>query len=119
MFVRKLYYDATTGAVVRSSMMQGHVRLTSLDEDMAALPELAPYAGAPGALGVMVWTEPDLEVEDCMSRATSVRVDVSQTPHQIEYDYTPLPQPEMAPGDATWVLNQLEGAPGEDEEGQV
>ena len=27
MFVRKQYYDNQTGALVRSSMMQGHVRL--------------------------------------------------------------------------------------------
>ena len=109
MFVRKLYYDAQTGTVVRSSMMQGHVRLTSKAEDMAALPELAAYAEAPENLGVMVWTEPDAQVEDCMSQATKITVDVTVTPHQIVYDFTPLPEPEPQPSDATWVLDQLEG----------
>ena len=119
MFVRKLYYDTQTGAVVRSSMMRGHVRLTSLAEDMAVLPELAPYAATPDTLGVMVWTEPDQEVEDCMSRATGVSVDVSQTPHQIIYDYTPVDPPAPQMSDAEIILRALEGVPGEDEEGQV
>ena len=110
MFVRKLYYDTTTGVVIRSSMMQGHVRLTTTAEDMAALPELAAYADAPDNLGVMVWTEPDATVEDCMSRATGISVDVSVTPHVIVYDYTPLPDPEPTPSeDAEEILTIIEG----------
>lgn len=110
MFVRKLYYDNASGAVIRSSMMQGHVRLTTTDEDMVALPELAAYADAPDNLGCMVWTEPDAIVEDCMSRATGISVDVTVMPPTIIYDYTPLPEPEPTPSeDAETILRILEG----------
>ena len=35
MFVRKLYYDLTTGAVLESHMRQGDVRMTTFAEDAA------------------------------------------------------------------------------------
>lgn len=110
MFIRKLYYDLSTGAVVRSSMMQGHVKMTTTEHDMSVLPELAPYANAPETLGCMLWTQPDPDVEDCMSRATGLSVDVTQTPHVIVYDYTPLPElpPEPSP-DAEEILAIIEG----------
>lgn len=109
MFIRKLYYDLTTGTVIRSSMMQGDVRLTTTAEDMAVLPELAEYATDPANLGVMVWTDPDLAVEDAMTRATGISVDVTVTPHAIVYDFTPLPDPEPEPSDAELILRELEG----------
>ena len=109
MFVRKLYYNTETGAVIRSSMMQGDVRLTTTTEDAAVLPELAEYATAPDHLGVMVWTEPDPAVEDAMTHATGVSVDVAATPHAIVYDFTPLPEPEPEPSDAELILRALEG----------
>ena len=53
MFIRKLYYDLTTGTVLSSHMRQGSVRMTTFAEDVAALPELAGRTEAD--TGCMIW----------------------------------------------------------------
>lgn len=88
MFVRKLYYDITTGAVLESHVRQGKVRMTSFEEDAAALPSLA--GRSENDTGCMVWTEPDAEIESGFAAATGVSVEVTQTPHKIVFDYTPI-----------------------------
>lgn len=91
MFIRKLYYNLTTGVVLESSMRQGSVRMTTFAEDVATLPSLAGRTEAD--TGCMVWTEPDAEIEEAFTTCTSVSVDVSQEPHQLVFDYTP---PELS-----------------------
>ena len=89
MFIRKLYYDLSTGAVLSSHMRQGSVKITTFAEDAASLPELAGRTEAD--TGCMVWETPNAETEAALTAATGVSVDVTQTPHQLVFDYTPLP----------------------------
>ena len=87
MFVRKLYYDLTTGAVLESHMRQGDVRMTTFAEDCAALPPLAGRTEAD--TGCMVWTEPDEAVEAAFAACAGVSVDVTQQPHAVMWEYAP------------------------------
>ena len=89
MFIRKLYYDKTTGEVLSSHMRQGNVKMTTFAEDINVLAELAGRTEAD--TGSMVWGEPDAALEEAFFKATGVSVDVSAEPHQIIFDFTPLP----------------------------
>lgn len=92
MFVRKLYYNLFDGVVFESIMMEGNVRLTTFEQDTATLPSLEGRTKTD--TGCMVWTEPDPEIEAGFEGATGVSVDVTQTPHKIVWDYTPIEEPE-------------------------
>lgn len=92
MFVRKLYYDLSTGAVIESHMRNGSVRMTTFEDDCKVLASLAGRTEAD--TGCMVWTEPDAEIESGFDGATGVRVDITQDPHAIVWDYTPIEEPE-------------------------
>lgn len=106
MFVRKLYYSITTGAVLSSHMRNGSVRMTTFTEDVSALPELAGCTEE--NTGCMVWTEPDTEIETAFSAATGVSVDVTQNPHQIVFDYTPIEEETVPDADVMEAaLNEL------------
>ena len=105
MFVRKLYYDLITGEVLSSHMRQGCVRMTTFGEDVAFLPELMGRTEAD--TGCMAWTEPDPVIEDGFNTATTILVDVTQNPHQVVFDYTPVeeePEPTVVMEEA---LNEL------------
>ena len=84
MFVRKLYYDLPTGAVLESHMRQGDVRMTTFAEDAAVLPTLSGCTEE--GVGCMVWTEPDAAVEAAFAACTCVSVDVTQTPHVVIFE---------------------------------
>lgn len=105
MFIRKLYYDLTTGAVLSSHMRQGSVRMTTFAEDINVLPELAGRTEAD--TGCMVWTEADAEIEAAFAAATSVTVDVTQTPHTLVFDYTPLPAEPDPVAEMETALNEM------------
>lgn len=105
MFIRKLYYDLTTGTVLSSHMRQGSVRMTTFAEDVASLPELAWRTEAD--TGCMVWTEFDSVIEEAFSKATGVSVDVAAEPHQIVFDYTPLPVEPDPMAEMEAALNEL------------
>lgn len=75
MFIRKLYYDLTTGQAIDSYMMQGSVYLTTEEEDYATNPKLRNRT--PADTGVMVWTEYDEERESKFNAAKSVAVDTA------------------------------------------
>ena len=105
MFVRKLYYDLITGEVLSSHMRQGSVRMTTFDEDVNALHELAGRTESD--TGCIVWTAPDVEIESSFASATGVSVDITQTPHIAVFDYTPIPvEPDPAEIMET-ALNEL------------
>ena len=75
MFIRKLYYDLTTGEAIDSYMMQGSVYLTTEEEDYATNPKLRNRT--PADTGVMVWTEYDEARESAFNNAASVAVDLA------------------------------------------
>lgn len=105
MFIRKLYYDLTTGDVLSSHMRQGNVRMTTFAEDVASLPELVERTEAD--TGCMVWTEPDAAIEEAFSKATGVSVDVAAKPNQVVFDFTPiLVEPDPVEAMET-ALNEL------------
>lgn len=106
MFIRKLYYDLSTGVALESHMRQGSVHMTTFAEDTSALPTLTGRTEAD--TGCMVWTEPDTVIEEAFAGATGVRVDVSATPHTLLLDYTPM-EIETEPDPATMetALNEL------------
>lgn len=87
MFVRKLYYDLTTGGLVASHMRIGDVRMTTFAEDAAALPALSGRSEAD--TGCMVWTEPEAAVESAFAACTGVSVDVTQQPHAVVWEHAP------------------------------
>lgn len=92
MFVRKVYYDLTTGVVLESHMRQGAVRMTTFQADCAVLSTLSSRTEAD--TGCMVWMEPDAEIETAFSTCTSVSVDVTQDPHQLVFDYSQPEEPQ-------------------------
>lgn len=104
MFIRKLYYDLTTGAVLSSHMRQGDVRMTTFAEDAAALPELAGRTEAD--TGCMVWDAYDEDTEAAFAAATSVCVDVTHTPHLVVFDYTPVEESDPV-AEMEAALNEL------------
>ena len=105
MFIRKLYYDLVSGVVLSSHMRQGSVRMTTFAEDVASLPELVERTEAD--TGCMVWTEPDAAIEEAFSKATGVSVDVAAKPHQVVFDFTPIPvEPDLVEAMET-ALNEL------------
>ena len=75
MFIRKLYYDLTTGQAIDSYMMQGSVYLTTEEEDYATNPKLRNRT--PDDTGAMVWTEYDEARESAFNTAKSVAVDTA------------------------------------------
>lgn len=85
MFVRKLYYDLTTGAVLESHMRHGNVRMTTFAEDAAVLPTLSGRSEED--TGCMVWTEPDAATEACFVNAVCVGVDIEQNPPALIWEY--------------------------------
>ena len=105
MFIRKLYYDISIGTVLSSHMRQGSVRMTTFAEDVASLPELAGRTEAD--TGCMVWAEPDEALEAAFTAATGVSVDVTQTPHALGFDYTPLPAEPDPVAEMETALNEM------------
>ena len=85
MFIRKLYYDLNTGAVIESHMRHGNVRMTTFAEDAAVLPTLAGRSEED--TGCMVWTELDAAVEAHFDTAICVGVDITQNPPAIIWEY--------------------------------
>lgn len=97
MFRRRVFYNAETGAVLRSSVMKG-----MLNPNHTAAREAA-------ALGLtncacMEWTEPDSEIESAFSdidsegnpRIVNVSVDVSGTEPQLLFAYEAVPEQEQS-----------------------
>ena len=105
MFVRKLYYDLVSGRALSSFSLEGDVYLTTFAEDTGSFFELSGRTEA--NTGCMVWNAPDAETEANFASATSVSVDVTQTPHALVFDYTPIePAPDPV-AEMETALNEL------------
>lgn len=102
-FLRRHYYDKSTGATVCSYMMQGAISIRTAAEDFGVYPELEGRSLED--TGVLEWTEPVAEIEDGFVRAYTVTV-VDGAP---VFDFTPpaLPEPETTP-DPTEMQQALE-----------
>lgn len=90
MFIRRLFYDLTTGAILQSYTMQGDIIIVTAEED-------AEFYGLEN-WGVFEWLEPDEQIEKNFSEAYGVTVDVGKEPHELVFDFTP-PPPEPEPYD--------------------
>ena len=97
MFIRRVFYDAATGEVLRSSVMKG-----MLNPNHTAALEAS-------ALGLkncscMEWTEPDAAIEtafepvdaDGNPRIVNVSVDVSGAEPQLVFAYEAVPEQEQS-----------------------
>ena len=88
MFLRRLFYDLTTGDMLKMSLLMGAAIAPSVDEEAEGLV----------GWGVVEWTAPDAEAEAAMStkdadgnpRTVTVTVDASSTPPKLTYTYAPV-----------------------------
>lgn len=91
MFLRRLFYDLTTGSMLRMLMLSGAAVAQSTEVDAAGLTNW----------GVLEWTEPDAETEaalaevdaDGKARTVSVTVDLSGSEPQLSFTYAPVEDP--------------------------
>ena len=97
MFIRRVFYDAATGEVLRSSVMKGMLNpnhTAALEADALGLTNYA----------CMEWTEPDAAIEaafepvdaDGNPRIVNVSVDVSGTEPQLVFAYEAVPEQEQS-----------------------
>ena len=88
MFLRRLFYDLTTGDMLKMSLLMGAAIAPSVDEEAEGLANW----------GVVEWTAPDAETEAAMStkdsdgnpRTVTVTVDVKSVPPKPVYTYAPI-----------------------------
>ena len=97
MFIRRVFYDAATGEVLRSSVMKGMLNpnhTAALEADALGLTNYA----------CMEWTEPDAAIEaafgpvdaDGNPRIVNVSVDVSGAEPQLVFAYEAVPEQEQS-----------------------
>lgn len=88
MFLRRLFYDLTTGDMLKMSLLMGAAIAPSVDEEAEGLV----------GWGVVEWTAPEPATEAAMAsadedgnpRAVTVKVDASSTPPKLTYTYAPV-----------------------------
>ena len=97
MFRRRVFYDAETGEVLRTSVMKGMLNpnhTAALEADALGLTNYA----------CMEWIEPDAAIEaafepvdkDGNPRIVNVSVDVSGAKPQLVFEYAAVPEPEQS-----------------------
>ena len=102
MFIRKHYYDLTSGKTIWSYMMKGNFIVRSIDDELNTIPELRNRTLED--TGVMEWLEPIEEIESKMNGNYIVSVDVSVEPHALIF--TERPKPEPIPEDEQSVTTE-------------
>ena len=88
MFLRRLFYDLTTGEMLSMRLTSGAAIAPSVEVDAEGLVNW----------GVVEWTTPDPATEAAMAsadedgnpRAGTVKVDASSTPPKLTYTYAPV-----------------------------
>ena len=88
MFLRRLFYDLTTGEMLSMRLTSGAAIAPSVEVDAEGLVNW----------GVVEWTTPDPATEAAMAsadedstpRAVTVKVDASSTPPKLTYTYAPV-----------------------------
>ena len=88
MFLRRLFYDLTTGEMLSMRLTSGAAIAPRVDVDAEGLVNW----------GVVEWTTPDPATEAAMAsadedgnpRAVMVKVDASSTPPKLTYTYAPV-----------------------------
>ena len=93
MWMRRIFYDPTTGAVLRMWVAQGDAKLLAQTEE-------AEICGLTGS-ACLEWTEPDEAIEAAFApvdaagkaRLVTVTVDVSGAEPRLGFTYEPLPEP--------------------------
>lgn len=88
MFLRRLFYDLTTGEMLSMRVTSGAAIAPSIEEEAEGLANW----------GVVEWTAPDPATEAAMAsadedgnpRAVTVKVDASSTPPKLTYTYAPV-----------------------------
>ena len=88
MFLRRLFYDLTTGEMLSMRLTSGAAIAPSVEVDAEGLVNW----------GVIEWTTPDPATEAAMApadedgnpRAVTVKVDASSTPPKLTYTYAPV-----------------------------
>ena len=95
MFIRRLFYNKSTGDIVYRYVATGRIVIHSIDEDFATIQELKNYSLE--EMGVLEWLEPDEEIEEKMCGRYDVSIDISSDLHKLVF--TELPEPEPIPED--------------------
>ena len=88
MFLRRLFYDLTTGEMLSMRLTSGAAIAPSVEVDAEGLVNW----------GVVEWTTPDPATDAAMAsadedgnpRAVTVKVDASSTPPKLTYTYAPV-----------------------------
>lgn len=91
-FIRRVYYDLTTGAVVCAYSMEGHISPFS--------PEKEAQVRGLSNWGMLEWAERDSAVEGAFApydeggnpRIVNVSVDVSGETPELVFSYEPIPE---------------------------
>lgn len=83
-FLRRIYYDLSTGDVILNYNQCGSVHNLSIEEEMNVHPQLSNRTLED--TGCMEWTTPVLEIEArIVNGSHRVSVDVSVTPHALVF----------------------------------
>ena len=93
MFFRKIYYDNQTGDVLYSAMRSGSVVKTTFEQDVEAIAQL--NGRTKENTGCLEYDAPVEEIEAGLTKAASIRVDVSRHPHKLIFEDEAIPGPEL------------------------
>ncbi len=107
MFIRRIFYDLSTGEIPCCYSMDGEIAPFALEKD-------AKIRGLSGC-ACMEWTEPDPEIEAAFSpvdadgnpRIVNVSVDVSGEAPQLVFTYEAIPEMESETEDMAAALALL------------
>lgn len=91
MFIRRHYYDLTTGETIWSYMLNGNIKKSTVTEELETVAELEGRTLE--NTGVMEWLEPNTEIEAKMNGDYIVSVDISSVPHALVFTERPKPEP--------------------------
>ena len=89
-FIRKVFYDKASGAMLLAYMMRGDDIVVRTDEqDVESCILLKSYEDRMDELGVITFRELDQAIETAFIESIGCSVDVSQKPHALVFVYPP------------------------------